>query len=1304
MKKLTAFGAALAAAVLSFSSFGRTFVVSDQATFEAALRDASEEGGDELVINEDTITLNTTMIVNKPVVVRGAGLREDTTLKITVKKIPVIEVNDENAVLKNVTITGSNVGYLEKGGLKLTSGLVTNVIIRDNIASGTYAGPAGVNMTGGRLTGSLIYNNTGGHAKPGVIDVSGNLDNLVAGKGPEIDHCIITGNKMVDATSSCNGMVGLGLAYMHDCLIANNVCEKGDTAGVKITSYGVLANCTIANNSSGAALAGGLFWANQNLARVVNCIVAGNTCTGGNCDWGKTNNTKDSDLPNVFLNCLFDGSDIGGTNCQVGDPGFNDPANGDFSITAASAKARDLGLTTWKGLNNKKTFTILATDRDFAGNDRIMGTTVDIGAYEFDPNQFSASFSCETLSGSTETTFNFHAEVTGTSGNVSYLWMFTNDLTGESTESTEVEPAFTAPKAGTYTVSLRVTDDSHDKTVTKSAFISALSLVTFADPDSATPAYPYNTAATAAKTLQEAYDACANGGTVTLAEKTFTLPAKFMIDRPVTVRGAGAREATVLTLPSSVMGTAVCVNHADAVLKNVTIADVTVSEINTGALNIGSGGTVTNCVIRDNKTKKDTIRIGPAAVYMMGGRLTGSLVTGNTSCHDSAGSVKVAAESAVVDHCRIVDNTVAAAKSTYGALVLEKGLVEDTVIANNTCDAGNAAGVKLDGGPGTLRNCTITGNNAGSGGQAGGIFWNRQCTYSVVNCIVAGNRSAAGAVDLYIADAGVRNTDPALMFHNCAFDGSTNLLNNSNILIDTAKGETAGFLDPDNGDYSLTASSPCIDKGTEATALGGRTIPELLQFDFVGNDRVMGVTVDVGAYEYDPSQMSCDFTTPVAQGFLGQTFALTPVVEGASGALTYAWTIRCGDTVIESAEESPSVTPPTYGKYDVTLAVTGDAGTKEITKAGFLTVGSHDIYLTAGASAPKYPFASAEAATASAKDAVDAAIDGSTVHVTGLCTIEEILMVDKAILIEGTTATVLCAPVDGIKQTAKMRVVQLNNAGVKLKNLKITGGVDADQYYHGGGIYVMVNGGTVEDCLIVDNKIGHYGSGGGVYVMQDATNVFFRRCVFRGNYGVSGSYGGAVNAYAGVFENCLFDGNYLDNGWGNAICLSDKNVQIVNCTIVGSHGVNSGDLATKGANGAIFFSSASVAEPGLQIVNCLFDGNYLKTADQVSNWSAHPTADADGIAAAFTTCAFTAGELPVADDETKAMLVADPGFTGDGTYRLTKRSALRDQGTYENWMEGATDLYGAPRCSLPKKVAVGCCEPAKVYGFQILVR
>ncbi len=51
------------------------------------------------------------------------------------------------------------------------------------------------------------------------------------------------------------------------------------------------------------------------------------------------------------------------------------------------------------------------------------------------------------------------------------------------------------------------------------------------------------------------------------------------------------------------------------------------------------------------------------------------------------------------------------------------------------------------------------------------------------------------------------------------------------------------FTDPENNDYSLQAGSPCIDAGVDSYSF-------FVPYDIAGNDRVVGASPDMGAFEY----------------------------------------------------------------------------------------------------------------------------------------------------------------------------------------------------------------------------------------------------------------------------------------------------------------------------------------------------------------------------------------------------------------------------------------------------------------------
>jgi hypothetical protein len=73
---------------------------------------------------------------------------------------------------------------------------------------------------------------------------------------------------------------------------------------------------------------------------------------------------------------------------------------------------------------------------------------------------------------------------------------------------------------------------------------------------------------------------------------------------------------------------------------------------------------------------------------------------------------------------------------------------------------------------------------------------------------------------------------------HCDIDQPGFEASNGNIRLDPL------FGDPLQEDFRLLAGSPCIDAGTT----DGIALPEV---DFDGNLRIIGSSVDIGAYEYN---------------------------------------------------------------------------------------------------------------------------------------------------------------------------------------------------------------------------------------------------------------------------------------------------------------------------------------------------------------------------------------------------------------------------------------------------------------------
>ena len=246
---------------------------------------------------------------------------------------------------------------------------------------------------------------------------------------------------------------------------------------------------------------------------------------------------------------------------------------------------------------------------------------------------------------------------------------------------------------------------------------------------------------------------------ITSANKSVTIQSKNGASKTIVDGGGTARCAT--------LGTAV--SDRNTVLKGFTLQNGR-AESNLGGG--GSfGGTLINCIIKNNKAGHDTYTNYGDGGGSRGGRLYQCLITGNsmigdTTAYHSGGGV---------------------AEST----------LYNCVIANNQSLASQ---------------CSIAGAY--------------KCT--LYNCIIADNRA-----NNYMTVQGCSLENCCLPALDADEKGNTI----RNCIIGAPK-----FLDSQNANYKLLSGSPCIDKGNSAYASES--------LDFQGKSRIVGVSVDIGAYEW----------------------------------------------------------------------------------------------------------------------------------------------------------------------------------------------------------------------------------------------------------------------------------------------------------------------------------------------------------------------------------------------------------------------------------------------------------------------
>jgi hypothetical protein len=209
-----------------------------------------------------------------------------------------------------------------------------------------------------------------------------------------------------------------------------------------------------------------------------------------------------------------------------------------------------------------------------------------------------------------------------------------------------------------------------------------------------------------------------------------------------------------------------------------------------------------------------------------------------TSSNGEGAGILCASSSAVLSNCVMVGNVAA----TFGGGACF-GTLNNCIIFDNF--ATNTGGGVYHA---TLNNCTVVLNSAGAaGGAAGG--------------------NAQNSIFYYNSDAGASNYDSSFTPNYCCTTplpsrGTGNITNDP------------ALVNLPNGNFRLLSTSPCINSGRNIYS------PGLSDFD--GNPRIVGATVDQGAFEFQnptsvlsygwlqqfglPTDGSADFTDPDGDG------------------------------------------------------------------------------------------------------------------------------------------------------------------------------------------------------------------------------------------------------------------------------------------------------------------------------------------------------------------------------------------------------------------------------------------------------
>ncbi|MDD5704575.1 MAG: choice-of-anchor Q domain-containing protein [Kiritimatiellae bacterium] len=392
-----------------------------------------------------------------------------------------------------------------------------------------------------------------------------------------------------------------------------------------------------------------------------------------------------------------------------------------------------------------------------------------------------------------------------------------------------------------------------------------------------TPASPYLTWASAASNIQDAVDIAGVGELVLVSNgvynvggaiaPSFAVTNRVMVDKAVKVRSVNGPSATIIegaSDPSDTVngfgpGAIRCVYLGNgASLSGFTLRNGRTIKTGSDYANTAGGGImlranclVSNCVITANQAYS----YGGGAMLWGSAIMTHCTLTSNYGRSYGGGAQT---DGGVISKCVIVGNS----SDNYGGGVIcgfySGGVLSHSVVSNNASQWG-PGGVQLHantsmdnclvvwntgkvahasaGGPGgvecaskaAIDNCTVANNNGKVRG--GGVGFTAGSGSAMSNCIVWGNTGGTdGFTNIYVSVSAT-----AYINNSCAFP-APDAYGSGNI------GLNPRFADAAAGNFRLKMSSPCINKGANASWMTGTV-------DLDGTARIKNDTVDMGAYE-----------------------------------------------------------------------------------------------------------------------------------------------------------------------------------------------------------------------------------------------------------------------------------------------------------------------------------------------------------------------------------------------------------------------------------------------------------------------
>lgn len=730
--------------------------------------------------------------------------------------------------------------------------------------------------------------------------------------------------------------------------------------------------------------------------------------------------------------------------------------------------------------------------------------------------------------------------------------------------------------------------------------------------------------------IEDAVALAVGSNTIYIDPGTYTVPKTIEVLTPLKFVGTGL--VTNVTVKSSDSGI-FHMTHANALISGLRLYGAQSSGVG-GGVHM-TAGTVTNCVIQNCKS---TSNQDGGGIWMSGGLVTHCKLTGNMGYSYAQGS-GICMSGGTVDNCLIVGNGNSDKRTSTsnkgGGIYMTGGLVKNCTVAGNTSCAGG--GIYRSGG--FVVNTILYGNDEGGGDHAGKPDWQGASETAWSNCCFSATATATGA------NPQVASATPYLA------DWS---------------------IDPQNG-------ACCIDTGTNAYVLA--------TLDYLGQPRIFGKSVDIGAIEYCEETVTPGYQADVFTATNSLTVNLHATITGGEPEdFEFAWYFDGDETTPALTGQDVTKTFTAIGGHSVRLIATRDGVDypTEWSDERYFKVLPEVMYVSTTGS-NTFPYATPEDAATDIQNVIDIATCEATVRIEEgryRLTKKVEINYDLRLFGAGMDKTVFYVA----KSTG---VLDVNSRNAYVEGLCVSNGVG-----QGGGVWIHGAGGTVTKCRITKCTGGTNAAGGGAYV--SGANSFLSRCIISNckaddkNSGGSAisNYGSGIYQTGGRVDDCLIIGCESDGG---GVCIEGG--QMWNCVVTGCTTWNSGSKP-KNNPGGIFVNGAEA-----RIYNCILWKNRTTGLAETS-----PVNDANWLSL-FSNCLFDSARNWTSTG-TDGVVADDPGFrdAANGDYRTGADAPGYYKGVVEEWMRSATDFDGNPRAYSPYRHCDIGLSQAPNPGLMLLVK